>query len=109
MNILTINTPYSTLPPAQRIRKFQEQILNCRNELEKKQKAKYNLKKFDFSWNKFVGLCFSREGLAKMKVVFQENPKFGDEQDVTQQIITIDEQIEKLLAEIKRFEVKIYV
>jgi hypothetical protein len=40
-----------------------------------------------------------------MKLVFQENPKFGDEQDVTQQIISIDEHIEKLLAEIKRFEV----
>ncbi len=40
-----------------------------------------------------------------MKLVFQENPKFGDEQDVTQQIISIDESIEKLLAEIKRFEV----
>jgi hypothetical protein len=41
-----------------------------------------------------------------MKIVFQENPKFGDEQDVTQQIIAIDENIDKLLAEIKRFEVK---
>jgi len=41
-----------------------------------------------------------------MKLVFQENPKFGDEQDVTQQIISIDDNIEKLLAEIKRFEVK---
>jgi hypothetical protein len=41
-----------------------------------------------------------------MKLVFQENPKFGDEQDVTQQIIAIDEHIEKLLAEIKRFEVR---
>jgi hypothetical protein len=41
-----------------------------------------------------------------MKVVFQENPKFGDEQDVTEQIISIDENIEKLLAEIKRFEVR---
>jgi hypothetical protein len=40
-----------------------------------------------------------------MKLVFQENPKFGDEQDVTQQLISIDEHIEKLLAEIKRFEV----
>jgi hypothetical protein len=41
-----------------------------------------------------------------MKIVFQENPKFGDEQNVIQQIIAIDEHIEKLLAEIKRFEVK---
>lgn len=41
-----------------------------------------------------------------MKLVFQENPKFGDEQDVTQQIVAIDEHIEKLLAEIKRFEVR---
>jgi ribosomal protein S25 len=40
-----------------------------------------------------------------MKLVFKENPKFGDEQDVTEQIISIDENIEKLLAEIKRFEV----
>ena len=40
-----------------------------------------------------------------MRVVFQENPKFGDEQDVAQQIISIDEHIEKLHAEIKRFEV----
>lgn len=40
-----------------------------------------------------------------MKLVFQENPKFGDEQDVTQQITAIEESIEKLLAEIKRFEV----
>ncbi len=40
MNMVTINAPYSTLPPAQRLRKFQEQILNCKNELEKKQKAK---------------------------------------------------------------------
>ena len=40
-----------------------------------------------------------------MKLVFQENPKFGDEQDVTQQIISIDEHTEKLLAEVKRFEV----
>ncbi len=85
-NMVTMNTPYNTLPPAQRLRKFQEQILNCKNELEKKQKA--------------------REGLAKMKIVFQENPKFGDEQDVTQQIIAIDENIDKLFAEIKRFEVK---
>jgi uncharacterized protein (DUF342 family) len=84
--MVTMNTPYNTLPPAQRLRKFQEQILNCKNELEKKQKA--------------------REGLAKMKIVFQENPKFGDEQDVTQQIIAIDENIDKLFAEIKRFEVK---
>ena len=44
-----------------------------------------------------------------MKLVFQENPKFGDEQDVTQQIIAIDEHIEKLLAEIKRFEVRLTV
>ncbi|CAF3407576.1 unnamed protein product [Rotaria sp. Silwood1] len=80
----TINAPFSSLPPAQRIRKLQEQILNCKNELEKKQKAK--------------------EGLTKMKLVFQENPKFGDEQNVKQQIISIDENIEKLLAEIKRFE-----
>ncbi|CAF5182739.1 unnamed protein product, partial [Rotaria sp. Silwood1] len=36
----TINAPFSSLPPAQRIRKLQEQILNCKNELEKKQKAK---------------------------------------------------------------------
>ncbi|CAF4408497.1 unnamed protein product, partial [Rotaria socialis] len=57
---------------------------NCKNELEKKQKA--------------------REGLAKMKLVFQENPKFGDEENVKQQITTIDENIEKLLAEIQRFE-----
>jgi hypothetical protein len=41
--MVTINTPYSALPPAQRLRKFQEQILNCKNELEKKQKAKYNI------------------------------------------------------------------
>lgn len=41
-----------------------------------------------------------------MKAVFQENPKFGDEQDVSQQIITIDENIEKLFEEIKRFEVR---
>ncbi|CAF0759622.1 unnamed protein product [Adineta ricciae] len=80
----TVNTPYSSLPPAQRLKKFQEQIINCRSELEKEQKAK--------------------EGLAKMRLVFQENPKFGDEQDVTQQIVAIDEHIEKLLAEIKRFE-----
>lgn len=40
-----------------------------------------------------------------MKLVFQENPKFGDEQDVTQQIVAIEESIDKLLAEIKRFEV----
>lgn len=40
-----------------------------------------------------------------MKLVFQENPKFGDEQDVIQQIRAIDEHIDKLLAEIKRFEV----
>lgn len=43
-----------------------------------------------------------------MKLVFQENPKFGDEQDVAQQIVAIDEHIEKLLAEIRRFEVKHY-
>ncbi|CAF2144020.1 unnamed protein product [Rotaria magnacalcarata] len=78
------NTPYSTLPPAQRLKKFQEQITTCKTELEKKQKAK--------------------EGLTKMRLVFQENPKFGDEQDVTQQIIAIDEHTEKLIAEIKRFE-----
>jgi hypothetical protein len=53
----------------------------------------------------FVFLINSREGLTKMKLVFQENPKFGDEQDVTQQIISIDENIDKLIAEIKRFEV----
>ncbi len=53
----------------------------------------------------FFHSFFFREGLTKMKIVFQENPKFGDEQDVTQQIISIDEHIEKLLAEIKRFEV----
>ena len=40
-----------------------------------------------------------------MKHVFHENPKFGDEQNVKQQIVSIDENIEKLLAEIKRFEV----
>ncbi|CAF2978606.1 unnamed protein product [Rotaria sp. Silwood2] len=80
----TISAPFSSLPPAQRIRKLQEQIFNCKNELEKKQKAK--------------------EGLTKMKLVFQENPKFGDEQNVKQQIISIDEHIEKLVAEIKRFE-----
>jgi len=39
-----------------------------------------------------------------MKLVFQENPKFGDEQDVIQQIRAIDEHIDKLQAEIKRFE-----
>ena len=53
----------------------------------------------------FHSLGNDREGLAKMKLVFQENPKFGDEQDVTQQIVAIEESIEKLLAEIKRFEV----
>ncbi|CAF0825923.1 unnamed protein product [Rotaria sp. Silwood1] len=83
-SLTTVNTPYGTLPPAQRLKKFQEQIMNCKSELEKKQKAK--------------------EGLTKMKIVFQGNPKFGDEQDVTQQIISIDEHIEKLIAEIKRFE-----
>lgn len=41
-----------------------------------------------------------------MKLVFQENPKFGDEQDVIQQIRAIDEHIDKLQAEIKRFEVR---
>ncbi|CAF2347680.1 unnamed protein product [Rotaria sp. Silwood2] len=84
LNVTSTNTPYSTLPPAQRVKKFQEQIMNCKSELEKNQKAK--------------------EGLTKMKQVFQENPKFGAEQDVTQQIISIDEHIEKLQAEIKRFE-----
>ncbi|CAF0722039.1 unnamed protein product [Adineta ricciae] len=84
ISAMTINAPFGGLPPAQRVRKFQEQILNCKNELEKKQKAK--------------------EGLVKMKFVFQENPKFGDEQDVAQQIVSMDENIEKLLAEIKRFE-----
>ncbi|UJR21560.1 hypothetical protein I4U23_024643 [Adineta vaga] len=84
ISTVTINAPFSNLPPAQRIRKFQEQILNCKNELEKKQKAK--------------------EGLIKMRFVFQENPKFGDEQDVAQQIVSMDETIEKLSAEIKRFE-----
>ena len=34
------NTPYGSLPPAQRLKKFQEQILNSKNELEKKYKAK---------------------------------------------------------------------
>jgi len=53
-----------------------------------------------------INFNFSSEGLIKMKHVFQENPKFGDEQDVTQQIITIDENIEKIHAEIRRFEVK---
>lgn len=41
----------------------------------------------------------------KMKVVFQENPKFGDQQNVQEQIMSLEEIIEKLLAEIKRFEV----
>ena len=41
-----------------------------------------------------------------MRIVFQENPKFGDENNVKQQIIAIDENIEKLLAEIRRFEVR---
>ena len=41
-----------------------------------------------------------------MKVVFQENPKFGDEHDVAQQILSMDEQIDRLFAEIKRYEVK---
>jgi len=103
--MVTINTPYSALPPAQRLRKFQEQILNCKNELEKKQKAKYNISPKK-KRNLFIFEIYSREGLTKMKVVFQENPKFGDEQDVTEQIISIDENIEKLLAEIKRFEVR---
>lgn len=40
-----------------------------------------------------------------MRLVFQENPKFGDEQNVQQQIVSIDESVEKLSAEIKRFEV----
>ena len=101
------NTPYSTLPPAQRLKKFQEQIVNCKNELEKKQKARYVSL---HSWHNAVApidgyVVVSREGLNKMKLVFKENPKFGDEQDVTQQIIAIDENIEKLFAEIKRFEV----
>lgn len=43
-----------------------------------------------------------------MRLVFQENPKFGDEQDVTQQIVSIDDNIEKLHAEIKRFEVNFH-
>jgi hypothetical protein len=38
--MMAINAPYSNLPPAQRLRKFQEQILNCKNELEKKYKSK---------------------------------------------------------------------
>ena len=59
-------------------------------------------------WSEFdLFVALFREGLAKMRLVFQENPKFGDEQDVTQQIVAIDEHIEKLLAEIKRFEVNI--
>ncbi len=104
--MVPVNTPYNTLPPAQRLKKFQEQIQNCRNELEKEQKAKQkkNTSK-DQNIKIFFVRFFFREGLTKMKLVFQENPKFGDEQDVTQQIISIDEHIEKLLAEIKRFEV----
>jgi hypothetical protein len=42
-----------------------------------------------------------------MRIVFQDNPKFGDEQDVAQQIVAIDESIDKLFAEIKRFEVNL--
>ncbi|CAF0916415.1 unnamed protein product, partial [Didymodactylos carnosus] len=77
-------TPYGTLPPAQRLKKFQEHINSCKVDLDKKQKAK--------------------EGLLKMKAVFMENPKFGPEQEVNGQLVAIDEQIEKLIAEIKRFE-----
>lgn len=46
-----------------------------------------------------------REGLVKMKLVFQENPKFGDEHDVSQQIATIDEHLEQLMSEIRQYEV----
>ncbi|CAF1019187.1 unnamed protein product, partial [Didymodactylos carnosus] len=77
-------TPYGTLPPAQRVKKFQEHINSCKVDLDKKQKA--------------------REGLLKMRAVFMENPKFGPEQEVNGQLVTIEEQIEKLIAEIKRFE-----
>ena len=101
-----MNTPFASLPPAQRLKKFQEQILNCRSELEKEQKAKWVERKAKRrSAARILALLF-REGLTKMELVFQENPKFGDEQDVTQQIVAIDEHIEKLLAEIKRFEVR---
>ena len=64
-----------------------------------------HISKFKEQKKLFLFKIYCREGLTKMKLVFQENPKFGDEQDVTQQIISIDENIEKLLAEIKRFEV----
>lgn len=44
-----------------------------------------------------------------MKLVFQETPKFGDEHNVTQQIHTLDEQIQKFHDEIKRYEVKVNI
>ena len=47
-----------------------------------------------------------REGLVKMKRAFHDNPKFGDEQHVSHQILSVDEHVEKLFAEIKRLEVE---
>lgn len=84
ITMLNVNAPYPNLPPAQRIKKFQEQIQNCRNEFDRQQKAK--------------------EGLVKMRLVFQKTPQFGDEHDVTQQIATIDGKLDELTAEIRQFE-----
>lgn len=41
-----------------------------------------------------------------MRAVFHENPKFGDENNVTQQIRSLDEQIDSFQEEIRRLEVR---
>ncbi|KHJ92365.1 SH3 domain protein [Oesophagostomum dentatum] len=77
------NGDYGQLPPQQRIRRLQAKIAELEKERETRQQ--------------------SRDGLAKMKQVYTDNPKMGNAADCESQLIQYEKEIESLNQQLSKF------
>ncbi|ETN77599.1 SH3 domain protein [Necator americanus] len=78
-----LNGDYGQLPPQQRIRRLHAKVAELEKEREKRQQ--------------------SRDGLAKMKQVYTDNPKMGNAADCESQLCQYEKEIESLNQQIAKF------
>ncbi|KAK6030854.1 hypothetical protein OSTOST_02999, partial [Ostertagia ostertagi] len=79
------NADYAQLPPQQRLRRIQAKLRDLEKEREKIQQ--------------------SRDGLAKMKQVYTDNPKMGNPADCETQLCQYEKEIESINQQINRFRI----
>ncbi|KAJ1363695.1 hypothetical protein KIN20_023610, partial [Parelaphostrongylus tenuis] len=81
------NGDYGQLPPQQRIRRLQAKVAELEKEREKCQQSK--------------------EGLARMKQVYTDNPKMGNAADCENQLCQYEKEIESINQQINKFRLLI--